>query len=157
MNAPVRTDRSDGVGVRTLLAGGLPLLLVLIGSGGQREERLREALTAAGLGSLPGFLGHDLPKGAKVGFVLEGEELRLVDERDDTLLRAPRHGLDPDWLEAARRLRGTMLVALTDGLDDPELAPRELAAAVDEHARAGAVLGAIVGVVEERPSLPLIF
>ena len=152
-----RTEEpGDGVALRSLLAGGLPLLVASLTEHG-RAPQLHAALADAGLEPLPGFIGHDLPRGAKVGFQLDGQELRLVDEREDTLLRARRDGLDGSWVTAAKRLRGTMVVVLSGGHPDPELAPRALAATVDERARAGQALGAIVGVAEERPSLPLVF
>ena len=152
-----RTEEpGDGVALRSLLAGGLPLLVASLTEHG-RAPQLHAALADAGLEPLPGFIGHDLPRGARVGFQLDTQELRLVDEREDTLLRARRDGLDGDWVAAAKRLRGTMVVVLSGGHPDPELAPRALAATVDERARAGQALGAIVGVAEERPSLPLVF
>lgn len=146
----------DGVALRSLLAGGLPLLVASLPEGG-RAPRLHAALVDAGLQPLPGFIGHELPRGARVGFQLDTNELRLVDEREDALLRAPRSGLDAAWVAAATRMRGTMVVVLTGGHPDPELPPRALADTVDARARSGAVLGAIVGVAEERPSLPLVF
>lgn len=152
-----RTEEpGDGVALRSLLAGGLPLLVASLTEHG-RAPQLHAALADAGLEPLPGFIGHDLPRGAKVGFQLDTQELRLVDEREDTLLRARRDGLDGDWVAAAKQLRGTMVVVLSGGHPDPELAPRALAATVDERARAGQALGAIVGVAEERFSLPLVF
>lgn len=149
-------EPGDGVALRSLLAGGLPLLVASLTEHG-RAPQLHAALVDAGLEPLPGFIGHDLPRGARVGFQLDTQELRLVDEREDTLLRARRDGLDGDWVAAAKRLRGTMVVVLSGGHPEPELAPRALAATVDERARAGQALGAIVGVVEERFSLPLVF
>lgn len=146
----------DSVAVRTLVVGGLPLLVAVVGDHG-RGPRLRSALQDAGLLELPAFIGYELPKGAKVGFSLDGDELKLKDESDDTLLRAPRPGLDEGWVEAAGRLKGTMTVVLTGAAPEPDLPGRDLAAVVDERARAGAAIGAIVGVVEERPGLPLIF
>ncbi|MFO7778490.1 MAG: hypothetical protein R6V28_09070 [Nitriliruptoraceae bacterium] len=146
----------DGVALRSLLAGGLPLLVASVTAHG-RGPQLHAALTDAGLAALPGFIGHELPRGAKVGFLLDRDELRLVDEREEPLLRAPRPGLDADWVQAAKRLKGTMLVVLSGGHPDPALAPRTLADLVDGRAREGQVLGAIIGVVEERPNLPLLF
>ena len=152
-----RTEEpGDGVALRSLLAGGLPLLVASLTEHG-RAPQLHAALADAGLEPLPGFIGHDLPRGARVGFQLDTQELRLVDEREDTLLRARRDGLDGDWVAAAKRLRGTMVVVLSGGHPEPDLAPRALAATVDERARAGQALGAIVGVAEERFSLPLVF
>jgi hypothetical protein len=149
-------EPDDGVALRSLLAGGLPLLVASLTEHG-RAPQLHAALVDAGLEPLPGFIGHDLPRGARVGFQLDPQELRLVDEREDTLLRAPRGGLDSGWVAAAKRLRGTMVVVLSGGHPEPDLAPRALAGTVDERARAGQALGAIVGVVEERPGLPLVF
>ncbi len=146
----------DGVALRSLLAGGLPLLVASVTTHG-RGPQLHAALGDAGLTDLPGFIGHELPRGAKVGFLLDRDELRLVDEREDPLLRAPRPGLDDGWVQAAKRLKGTMLVVLSGGHPDPGLAPRALADLVDARARDGQVLGAIIGVVEERPNLPLLF
>lgn len=146
----------DGVALRSLLAGGLPLLVASVTAHG-RGPQLQAALADAGLTELPGFLGQELPRGAKVGFQLDRDELRLVDEREDALLRAPRPGLDDGWVRAAKRLKGTMLVVLGGGHPDPDLAPRGLADLVDARARDGLVLGAIIGVAEERPSLPLVF
>ena len=148
---------ADGVALRSLVVGSMPLLVAAAGETGRAGE-LRDALTTAGLAPLPGFLGTELPKGAKVGFVVDAEELRLVDEREDVLLRAPRGGLARDWLETARRMRGTMFVVARNLDVGPETAPGDLAAALHGHAERerGAVIGAIVGVVEERPTLPLL-
>jgi hypothetical protein len=146
----------DGVQVRFLLVRGLPLLVASIPEEGRGPE-LYTALLERGLVELPSFLGVDLPRGVRVGFVVDGEQLRLVDERDDTLLRAPRAGVDPDWLEAAKRLKGSMTVVLRDVELDPDEAPRDLAGRIDEQAKRGRSLGAIVGLVEERPQLPLLF
>lgn len=155
-SAPPDPPPVDGVQVRTLLAGPLPLLVASL-SGGQRATELREAVTAAGLRSLPGFIGTELPQGAKVGFVVEGPELRLVDERDDALLRADRSGLDDAWLEAALAKKGTMFVVV-DGLDLGDREPAgALARRLDAAAQEDGIIGAIVGVVEERPKLPLLF
>lgn len=146
----------DGVALRTLLVGELPLLVAAVGESG-RGPRLHATLAEAGLMPLPAFLDHDLAKGARVGFQLDATELRLKDEQDDTLLRAPRDGLDQGWLDGAARLKGTMTVAVAGPAPDLEVAPAQVVTTVDQRARAGQVIGAIVGVVEERPSLPLIF
>ncbi len=147
---------ADGVALRSLLVGGMPLLVASVTDHG-RGPLLLDALAAADLPVLPGFLGAELPRGARVGFQLDGRELRLVDEREDALLRAARSGLDEGWVEAALRLKGTMLVVLRGGHPDPELAPRALASTVDSRARDGDARGAIVGVLQERTSLPLVF
>ncbi len=157
-DAPAVEDAGldDGVALRTLLVGGLPLLVAAVGESG-RGPRLHAALAEAGLAQLPAFLGHDLAKGARVGFQLDASELQLKNEQDDTLLRAPRAGLDEGWLAGAGRLKGTMTVVVRGPAPDLELPPAQLVTTVDTRARAGEVIGAIVGVVEERPSLPLIF
>jgi len=146
----------DGVQVRTLLAGPMPLLVASVGSEGRSAE-LRDAVSAAGLAPLTVFLGAELPRGAKVGFVVEGPELRLVDEQDNLLLRAARDGLDPAWLDRALAKKGTMFV-VAEHLDLSDREPAgQLAARLDEQARSNGVIGAIVGVIEERPKLPLLF
>jgi hypothetical protein len=146
---------ADAVPLRFLVVRGLPLLVAVVPPVGRGAE-LAAALDERGFARLTGFLGVDLPRGARVGFVLDPSELRLVDEREDTLLRAPREGIDGGWIANARRLRGTMVVAVDDLSLPPDAPVAEVAQAVDERARAGAVLGAIIGVVEERPSLPLL-
>jgi hypothetical protein len=146
----------DGVQVRFLLVRELPLLVASVPEEGRGPE-LYTALLEHGLVELPAFLGVDLPRGVRVGFVVDGDQLRLVDERDDTLLRAPRAGVDPAWLAAAKRLKGTMTVVLREVELDPDEAPRDLALRIDQQARRGRSLGAIVGLVEERPQLPLLF
>ncbi len=145
---------SDAVPLRFLLAGDLPLLVASVGTVG-RGPLLRATLVEHGLRGIDGFIGVELPRGARVAFVLDPQELRLVDERDDTLLRAPRGGVDAGWLEAAKRLRGTMTVVVDDVELDPRMPLRELALLLDGRARAGAAIGAIVGVMEQRPTLPL--
>lgn len=145
-----------GAGVRTLAPGGMPLLVVELpatGAGGA----VRDALRAAGLRVMPGVVGVAFPRGAGVGLLLEGDEVRLVDERETALLRLDRRGLAPEWIEAAVRLRGTMLAVTArlgvGTLDDPA----SLGAALETEARDGRLEGAIVGVSDRRPRLPLIF
>ncbi len=145
---------SDDVEVRFLLARGLPLLVAAVGDEGRGAE-LATALLERGLVELPAFLGVSLPHGARVGFVVDDDELRLVDERETVLLRAPRAGVDAPWLEAALGLKGTMTVVVRDLDMDPDEPPRSLAERVDAGARDGRAIGAIVGVSEDRPTLPL--
>ena len=145
----------SGVGVRFLVVRSLPLLVAGLDEhddGG----RLADALVSRGLVEIPRFLGVDLPRGAQLGFSLTGTELRLVDEQDDTLMRAPREAVDEAWLEEARRLQGTMFVAVRDLELDPDQTPRDLAHDLDAQARRGGVMGGIVGFAEERPTLPLL-
>ncbi len=146
----------DGVAIRTLVVGGLPLLVAGVGDAG-RGPQLRTALEERGVAALSSFIGAELPRGAKVGFMLGTTELRLVDDRDDTMLRAARDGLDEGWLAAARRLKGTMTVVVRGASPAPELAASELAAVVDERARDGDAWGAILGFAEDRLNLPLLF
>lgn len=148
--------KEDVVALRTLVVGGLPLLVASVSESG-RGPRLRQALSDAGLVALPAFLGHELPRGARVGFQLDRVGLQLVDERENALLRAPRNGLDQGWLEAAGRLKGTMLVLLSGSHPDPDLDPRALVETVEQRAAQGQARGAIVGVVDDRMSLPMVF
>ena len=152
----LRPTPQDAVRLRFLLVQRLPLVVVSVGPD-DRGSALTDGLADRGLAVLPGFLGVDLPRGARVGFVLDAHELRLVDERDEPILRAPRDGIDAGWAAAARRLKGTMVVVADLGDLDPDAVAAEVAVTVDEQARAGRVLGAIVGVAEERPRLPLLF
>ncbi|MTV24265.1 hypothetical protein FTX61_02330 [Nitriliruptoraceae bacterium ZYF776] len=144
------------VGVRTATLGDLPLLAVAVPTGASGGDHLLATVQELGLAPLAGLVGVDLPRGARLGFVVDGQELRLRDASDVTLLRAPREGLDPDWLEAARRLKGTMTVVASDVEVPPEGPDEQLVAVLDAAARAGRVVGAIVGLAEERPTLPLL-
>ncbi len=145
-----------GAGVRSLTLAGMPLLVADLpddATGGA----VRAALRAAGLRTLPGVIGVDFPRGAAVGLLLEGAEVRLVDERESALLRLDRRGLATDWVDAAVRLRGTML-AVTTGLGVGDLDdPVALGARLETEARDGRLDGAIVGVSDRRPRLPLVF
>lgn len=144
------------IGLRTLTLGQLPLLAVGVPTGAAGGDQLLTAVQERGLAPLDGLVGVELPRGARVGFVVDGQELRLRDEADTTLLRAPREGLADDWLEAARRLKGTMAVVASDVEVDDDGRDEPLVSTLDAAARAGRVVGAIVGLVEERPTLPLL-
>jgi len=157
---PAGVQDASGVhataGVRTLTLGGLPLLVVDLPDG-PSGGAVREALRTAGLRPLAGVVGVEFPRGAGVGLLLDGDAVRLVDERERALLRLVRQGLSADWVAAALRLRGTMLVVATgvgvERLDEPAT----LGARLEEEARGGRVDGAIVGVSDRRPRLPLVF
>lgn len=152
----VAATEGPSVGVRTLAPGGMPLLVADLPDT-PSGVAVRDALRGAGLRPLPGVLGVEFPRGAGVGLLLEGQEVRLVDERETTLLRLDRRGLAPEWLEAAVRLKGTML-AVTAALDVASLEdPAALGAALETEARDGRLDGAIVGVSDRRPRLPLLF
>ena len=151
-----RSAGDDAAGVRTLTVAGLPMLVIDLPTA-STGERVRSALRDAGLVVLPAVFGVEFPRGARVGVLLEGDAVRLVDEQETTLLRLVRGGLAPDWTAAAVRLRGTM-VCITAGLDVAGLdEPDELAVALEASARLGAVHGAIIGVHDRRPRLPLVF
>lgn len=150
------TTPSPGVVVRTVTVSGLPLLL----AGVPLDEpggRLWEALAERGLRPLERVAGAELPRGAELGFVVDRDELRLVDPTDTPILRAGRDGLADAWLEAAKRLKGTMCVAVADHTFAPDAEVAQLVREADEAAAAGRAVGAIVGLVEERPTLPLLF
>lgn len=143
------------VEVRFLVARGLPLLVAAVPDAGLGSDLL-EALEERGLVRLPRVFGLELPKGVRVAFHLDADELRLLDADETVFLRAPRAGVDPDWVAAAKPLIGTMLLIAANLELDPDEPPGELAARVDAAAREGRVLGAIVGVAEERRGLPLL-
>jgi len=144
------------VGVRTLTPAGMPMLVADLPAT-HEGALVHAALLDAGLVVLPGLFGIDFPRGARVGVQLEGEEVRLVDESDTTLLRLTRAGLSPTWVERAILMKGTMLVVISDasiaGLADE----RALGDALELRARDGGAVGAIVGVNDRRPRLPLLF
>jgi len=159
MLQPDMSAPSDAVEVRTLVIASRPLLVAAIAGGqrGDRSNQLSMLLQQAGLPQIARFVGQELSKGARIGFSIEPDQLRLVDENDATLLRADRGGLDPTWLSSARRLRGTMFVLIEALSLAPQHAPGELITLIDQAAADGRVSAAIVGVAEQRPTLPLMF
>ena len=149
-------DGGPTAGVRTLAPGGMPLLVADLPAS-TAGTAVREALRVAGLRPLAGFVGVEFPMGAAVGLLLEGGEVRLVDDRETTLLRLDRRGLAPEWLDAAVRMKGTMLAVAT-GIEVEALDDRAaLGARLEVEARDGRLDGAIVGVADRRPRLPLVF
>jgi hypothetical protein len=144
------------VGVRTLTPGGMPMLVVDLPRSPE-TMLVHEALVSGGLRVLPGLFGVDFPRGARVGLQLEGDEVRLLDESDTTLLRLTRSGLSPAWIERAVRMRGTMLVVVTAAAIETFDDERALGDALELQARDGEALGAIIGVHDRRPRLPLLF
>lgn len=150
------TDERAAAGVRSLTLAGMPLLAVDLPEDAVGAA-VRVALRDAGLRSLPGVIGVDLPRGGSVGLLLEGHEVRLVDDRETALLRLGRPGLAAEWIDAAVRLCGTMLL-VTSGVGVEHLAdPASLGARLETEARDGRLDGAIVGVSDRRPRLPLVF
>ena len=145
----------DAVHVRFLVARGLPLVVAATPAEGRGSELLA-LLEQRGLVQLPSFFGVELPRGVRVAFHLDVDALKLLDDQETVLLRAPRAEVDDDWWAAAKRLTGTMLVVLRDEELDPDESPRSSAERTDAAARDGRALGAIVGVAEERQGLPLL-
>lgn len=121
------------------------------------DPGLFRSVVEAGLLVLPGFYGVELPKGAKVGWMLDDQYLAMQDERETTLLRVPRAAVDPVWEAAALRLRGTMTVIGWNLGADPDQTPKELCDLLDEAAERRRLAGAIVGVAERKVGLPLFF
>lgn len=149
------TDRASA-GVRSLTLSGMPLLVVDLPAD-RAGETVRAALRAAGLQRLPGVVGVEFPRGGAVGLLLDGAEVRLVDDREQALLRLGRSGLAQDWIAAAVRVRGTMLT-VTSGIGVEDLDdPMTLGARLETEARDGRLDGAIIGVADRRPRLPLVF
>lgn len=153
---PTGAAAGSGAGVRSLTLARMPLLVADLPDDASGAA-VREALRGAGLRTLPGVIGVEFPRGAAVGLLLEGAEVRLVDERETALLRLDRRGLAAEWVDAAVRLRGTMLTVTTalgvGDLDDPAA----LGARLETEARDGRLDGAIIGVSDRRPRLPLVF
>ena len=121
------------------------------------EDNLFKRVVEAGLLVLPGFYGVQLPKGARVGWTLTEEELKLEDEDETRLLRIPRGSVDPVWEAASLRMKGTMFCLGWHLGIDPDEDARQTCDRLDEHARIGRLAGAVVGVAEPREGLPLIF
>lgn len=121
------------------------------------EDNLFKRVVEAGLLVLPGFYGVQLPKGARVGWTLTPEELRLEDEQENHLLRVPRDAVDPVWEAASLRLQGTMFCLGWHLGIDPDDTDKGTVDRLDEHARLGRLAGAVVGVAEPRTGLPLLF
>lgn len=148
--------------VRFAVVRDLPLLVVDLeppedepGAPPLLQEGLFRTLVERGLAVLPRFYGLDLPRGARVGFTLTGEELRLEDEQETRLLRVPRASVDPDWLVRAKAMKGTMLLVSRDVGVEPEQSVQQLCNLLEAAAAQGLVAGAIVGVAEPATPLPL--
>ncbi len=147
---------------RFLLVRGLPLVVVDLETADPDTpallaDDLFRRVVDRGLVVLPRFFGVDLPRGARLGFTVTRDDLRLEDEQETTLLRVPRASLDPEWLRRALELKGTMVVVGRDLGIDPDQTPAEVADTIETATDAARVAGAIVGVAEPREGLPLIF
>lgn len=150
----------ERVAVRFLVVRDMPLVAVdVLHVAGERPALLAgglfQAAAEAGLAPLPAFLGVDLPRGAQLGWTLEPDRLVLQDDRGGGLLDLPRAAVDDEWCRHALRLRGTIFV-LGRGLGlAPDDGAGSVAATIDAAARDGRLLGAIVGVAEATPLLPI--
>lgn len=120
------------------------------------EEGVFRTLLERGLAVLEGFYGRDLPRGARVGLTLARDQLRLEDEDETVLLRVPRESVDPEWLEAAQRLRGSMLLVGRNLGVDPDQTPKDVCDLLETGTTARRVSGAIVGFAEPKEGLPLL-
>lgn len=146
-------------GVRFLVARGQPLLALDIDGeppeGPVLDPGLYRSLLESGLVVIESFFGTDLPRGARLGWILDGGELRLETEGGDGLLRMDRAGVDEQWLRAALAMKGTMLLAGHQLDLDPDDTPLDVARRLDDTARQRRLVGAIVGVGEATTGLPL--
>lgn len=121
------------------------------------DDNLFKRVVEAGLLVLPGFYGVQLPKGARVGWTLTPDELRLEDDQETRLLRIPRDAVDPVWEAASLRLRGTMFCLGWHLGVDPDDTDKATCDLLDRQARIGRLAGAVVGVAEPQTGLPLVF
>ncbi|MFP5308978.1 MAG: hypothetical protein ACLGIR_05310 [Actinomycetes bacterium] len=159
MARPVDADRAA---VRFLVVGGLPLLVVDLEGGEEVDtpillgQSLFRTVVERGCVVLPRFYGVDLPRGVTIGLTVEREQMRLEDADETTLLRVPRASLDPDWYREAQRLKGTMFLLGRELGVDPDQTPQEVCDLLDAAAGTGRVAGAIVGVAETLPTLPIL-
>lgn len=139
---------------------GLPLVVVDIQGPEDEgplplEEGLFRTLLERGLVVLPRFYGVDLPRGARVGFTLADDELRLEDDEETRLLSMSPSSVGDEWRGAAKRLRGTMLYVGRNLGVEPDQPLRELCDLLEERSADGRVAGAVVGVAEPVTGLPL--
>lgn len=130
-----------------------PLLIVGIPAS---ETAVVDALREGGLTRLEKLFGNALPQGAHLGIELDRTQLQVVNDRGAAIIRAPRNQLDGAWQQRALALKGTMLVAGV-AIDVSQSNAGHVVAGVDAAASQGQVFGAIVGCVEQRPTLPLVF
>jgi hypothetical protein len=147
--------------VRFLVVRGQPLVVVDL-EGDEPHlplvaDNLFKRVVEAGLIVLPGFYGVQLPRGARVGWTLAADELRLEDDQETRLLRLPRTSTDALWQAASLRLQGTMFCLGWHLGIDPDDDDKQVCDRLDEQARIGRVAGAVVGVAEPRDELPLLF
>lgn len=147
--------------VRFLVVRGQPLVVVDLEGDEPHlplvEDNLFKRVVEAGLLVLPGFYGVQLPRGARLGWTLGPDELRLEDDQETRLLRLPRTSTDAVWQSASLRLRGTMFCLGWHLGIDPDDHDKQVCDRLDRQARIGRVAGAVVGVAEPREQLPLLF
>jgi hypothetical protein len=157
-----RPADADSAAVRFLVLGDLPLLVVDLEGGTEPDGpillggSLFRTVVERGCVVLPRFYGVDLPRGVRVGLTVERDQMRLEDTDETTLLRVPRASLDPDWYREATRLKGTMFVLGRELGIDPDQTPQQVCDLLDAAAGDGRVAGAIVGVAETLPTLPIL-
>lgn len=147
--------------VRFLVVRGQPLVIVDL-EGDEPHlplvaDNLFKRVVESGLLVLPGFYGVQLPRGARIGWTLATDELRLEDDQETRLLRLPRTSADAVWQAASLRLRGTMFCLGWHLGIDPDDDDKQVCDRLDQQARIGRVAGAVVGVAEPRDQLPLLF
>jgi hypothetical protein len=147
--------------VRFLVVRGQPLVVVDLEGDEPHlplvEDNLFKRVVEAGLLVLPGFYGVQLPRGARLGWTLAPDELRLEDDQETRLLRLPRTSTDAVWQAASLRLRGSMFCLGWHLGIDPDDDDKQVCDRLDQQARIGRVAGAVVGVAEPRDQLPLLF
>jgi hypothetical protein len=147
--------------VRFLVVRGQPLVVVDLEGDEPHlplvEDNLFKRVVEAGLLVLPGFYGVQLPRGARLGWTLAPDELRLEDDLETRLLRLPRTSTDAVWQAASLRLRGSMFCLGWHLGIDPDDDDKQVCDRLDQQARIGRVAGAVVGVAEPRDQLPLLF
>ncbi len=150
------------VGVRFLVVREMPLVAIDLvepspGPTLLLDGSLFQSATERGLLVLRGFYGVNMPQGARLGFTLRGGELVLEDDGEIALLKLPREAVAIDWVMAAKRMTGSILVVGSMLGLTPDDTPKQVADRIDVAARAGRVAGAIVGVAEPTMRLPMLF
>jgi len=153
------TEATDPrVRVWFLVLGGAPTVVVDVATGDQGDQlagMMRFQLEHGGFDQVPALYGHALKRTPpRVAWHLD-DELTLADDQGERILRLPAGRVDPDWKDRALAVRGSATYVTAGLRADAEAGPRKVCDALDERARAGQVVAAIVGVGSSRPTLPL--
>lgn len=143
-----------GAEARFLVVADMPMLAVALGNA-PADDALFTTLAMAGLAELSGFYGVTLPQGARVGVTVQAELVRIEAEDSTGLLQVPREAVGTQWLDAARRLRGTMFVVGRRLELDPDASDQATCDELHTAGLDGRIRGAIIGVAEPRTGLPL--